>query len=386
MTEHTAVTGELARRTGTDAADWFLVFKARYGMQVVLRELARVRGSGDVVTQVLTCATAVDPIIAAGLRPVYADIDAATAAIAPSALTTDAATRAVVLQHTFGIVDQATALGLRAAAGAAGAILLEDAAHCVGRLATDESGTPLADVSVHSFGIEKMLPTRFGGAVWVSPRLEPELRGAIVAALRALPSIGRRLDLVTRAYRTQNSVLNRLPGAVSRPLRRSLVKAGLLEPAIAPVEQRGGLPHAPAAPSPYIVAQAAAALPHLAEQEARRSAAVGVYVDGLSDVVEVLDGARSGQPLVRFPFLAVDEETAERLVEALAQRGVYAGRWYRPALFPGALDAAAYGYVPGDPRLAVSEDMIARLVNLPTNVSVERAREIVGHVRDLVAR
>ncbi len=67
MTEHTAVTRELARRTGTDASDWFLVFKARYGMQVVLRELARVRGTGDVVTQVLTCATAVDPIIAAAI-------------------------------------------------------------------------------------------------------------------------------------------------------------------------------------------------------------------------------------------------------------------------------------------------------------------------------
>ncbi|NKX93251.1 DegT/DnrJ/EryC1/StrS aminotransferase family protein [Sanguibacter hominis ATCC BAA-789] len=386
MTEHTAVTRELARRTGTDASDWFLVFKARYGMQVVLRELARVRGTGDVVTQVLTCATAVDPIIAAGLTPVYADIDAATAAIAPAALTTGSSTRAVVLQHTFGIVDQATSLGLRAAADSAGAILLEDAAHCVGRVAVGDDGAPVADVSVHSFGIEKMLPTRFGGAVWVSPRLEPGLRDEIVAALGALEPIGRRLDLVTRTYRTQNRVLNRLPGAVSRPLRCGLVKAGLLEPAIAPVEQRGGLPHAPAAPSPYIVAQAAAALPHLAEQEQVRAAAVGVYVEGLSDVVDVPGGTRSGQPLVRMPFLAADETAAERLVEGLAQRGVYAGRWYRPALFPGALDAAAYGYVPGDPRLAVSEDLVARLVNLPTNVSVERAREIVGHVRELLGR
>ena len=72
------------------------------------------------------------------------------------------------------------------------------------------------------------------------------------------------------------------------------------------------------------------------------------------------------------------------MVDGLSQRGVYAGRWYRPALFPGALDAAVYGYAPGDPRLAVSEDLVARLVNLPTNVSEERAREIVGHVRELL--
>ncbi len=39
----------LADRTGTDPADWFLVFKARYGMEVVFRALAEARGPGDVV-------------------------------------------------------------------------------------------------------------------------------------------------------------------------------------------------------------------------------------------------------------------------------------------------------------------------------------------------
>lgn len=382
MTHHAFVTSELARRTGTDPADWFLVFKARYGMQVVLEQLAAVRGSGEVATQILTCATAVDPVLVAGHTPVYADIDAGTAAIDPARLETNDRTRAVVLQHTFGIVDTATALALRTAADAAGALLLEDAAHCVGRVATTQDGAPVADVSVHSFGIEKMLPTRFGGAVWVSPRLDPQLRNAIAGALGALEPVGRRLDLVTRAYRTQNRVLNRLPRAVSRPLRAALVRTSLLEPAIAPVEQRGGLAHAPAAPSSSMLAQVAAALPHLDAQEERRGAAVAAYASGLSDVVELPRAVRAGEPLVRMPFLAADGPTAERLVDTLGQKGVYAGRWYRPALFPGAEDPATYGYVPGDPGLRVSEDVVARLVNLPTNVSEERAAEIVRHVRE----
>lgn len=384
MTHHAFVTSELARRTGTEPDDWFLVFKARYGMQVVLEQLAAVRGAGEVVTQILTCATAVDPVLVAGHTAVYADIDAGTTAIDPVRLETNDRTRALVLQHTFGIVDLTTAVALRAAADAAGVLLLEDAAHCVGRVAKRQDGTPLADVSVHSFGIEKMLPTRFGGAIWVSPRLDPQLRDAIVGALGALEPVGRRLDLVTRAYRTQNRVLNRLPRAVSRPLRGALVRTGLLEPAISPVEQRGGLAHAPAAPSAHMLAQVAAALPQLAAQEQRRSAAVAAYVAGLDDAVELPRAVRAGGPLVRLPFLAGDGPTAERLVDMLNQNGVYAGRWYRPALFPGAEDPEVYGYVPGDPRLRVSEAVIARLVNLPTNVSEERAAEIVRHVRDVL--
>ena len=378
------VTTELARRTGTAAGDWFLVFKARYAMEVVLRELAAVRGAGEVVTQILTCATAVDPVIVAGHTPVHADVDAGTGAIDPARLVTGERTRALVLQHTFGIVDLPTARGLRVAADAVGALLLEDAAHCVGRVATGDDGAPVADVSVHSFGVEKMLPTRFGGAVWVSPRLGPELRDPLVAALGALAPVGRRLDLVTRCYRTQIRVLNRLPAALARPLRSALVRTRLLEPAIAPVEQRGSLPYAPAAPSEHMVAQIAAALPGLDADEARRGAAVGVYLAGLADVVEVPRTVRAGDPLVRFPLLAADGPAADRLVDALGARGVYAGRWYRPALFPGVEDPAVYGYAPGDPRLAVSEDVVARLVNLPTGVTQERAAEIVGVVRELL--
>src|SRR5690606_599882 len=177
----------LADRTGTDPADWFLVFKARYGMEVVFRALAGTRGPGDVVTQVFTCSTAVDPILVAGLRPVYAEVSPATVAIDPDRLAVGPDTRAVVLQNTFGIVDSAGARRLRDAARSVGALLVEDSAHCVTRLARDADGSPVADVSFHSFGVEKMLPTRFGGAVWVSPALDPALRSAVVTALDALP-------------------------------------------------------------------------------------------------------------------------------------------------------------------------------------------------------
>jgi len=50
----------LAARTGTRPEDWFGVLKARSGMEVAFRVLREVRGPGSVLTQVFTCATAVD--------------------------------------------------------------------------------------------------------------------------------------------------------------------------------------------------------------------------------------------------------------------------------------------------------------------------------------
>lgn len=394
MTTHgtTAVTRELARRTGTQPGDWFLVHKARYGMEVVLRALAEHRGAGEVVTQILTCATAVDPILVAGHAAAHADVAPSSLAIDPARLVVGERTRAIVLQHTFGVIDAATARGLRDAADDAGALLLEDAAHCVGRLARRPDGRPYADVSVHSFGVEKLLPTRFGGAVWVAPDMaDAALRDLVRARLAELPAVSWRLDLLARVYRTQNSVLNRLPRSLARPLRSGLVRAGLLDPAIAPVEMRGGLPYRPSAPSGWMVAQVAAALPALDADEARRAACVTAYVAALADILEIpaaiVDAASRAepQPLLRLPVLARDEDGAERLLAALTSADVYAGRWYRPALFPGVDDPAVYGYTPGDPRLAVSEDAVARLVNLPTNVTVERAREIADVVRRAVS-
>lgn len=384
MTAHAAaITQALAARTGTDPGDWFLVFKARYGMQVVLAAIEEARGPGEVATQIFTCATAVDPILAAGLTPVYAEVSPETIAIDPARLVPGERTRAVMLQHTFGIIDEPTAAGLRTAADAAGALLLEDSAHCVGRTAAGPDGAPLADVSFHSFGVEKMMPTRFGGAVWVDPQMaDTALRARIVDALGALRPVGRRLDVVTRLYRTQIRVLNRLPRQIAGPVRRALTAVGAFEPAIAPVEQRGGLPHRPFAPSPWMLAQAAAHLPNLAADEARRSAVVELYAEALAGVVQVPDGARSG-PLVRFPFFAADEATADRLVAALNAAGVYAGKWYRPALFPGAVDPAVYGYVPGDGALATTEDLVSRVVNLPTGIDLDHARRAVEVVRSI---
>ena len=116
----------MASRTGTDPADWFMVFKARYGMQVAFEEIYAEMGAGEVATQLLTCCTAVDPILVAGLAPRYCEVSFDTAMIDSEALDASGELRAVVAQHTYGIVDDAATARLAQRAHDAGALLVED--------------------------------------------------------------------------------------------------------------------------------------------------------------------------------------------------------------------------------------------------------------------
>lgn len=379
--EPRAVARRLAEATGTDPHDWHLVFRARYGMQVVFRAIADVRGSGDVATQLLTCATAVSPITASGLHPAYGEVADSSLALDPEILHPTDSTRAVMLQHTFGIIDHARAAGLRRLADEAGALLIEDSAHCVTRMARDESGAPLADVSIHSFGAEKILPTRFGGAVWVNPGLgDSALQQRLRVTFADLPKVGAAASLRSRLYRSQVRVLNRLPGGIAAPTRDLLTRAQLFEPLISDTETRGELPYAPSRPADWMDDAVVTALADLPVVERRRAAATEVYVRELAPVVQVPESIGGDAPLVRFPFFVDSTEVAERLIRRLTADGVYAGRWYRPALFPGVPDPARYGFVPGR-TTPHTQELIERIVNLPTAVDASEARRAADIVR-----
>lgn len=379
-----AMRGAMAEATGTDAADWYPVLKARYGMAEACTAIAA-RGSrqsgGDrptVLTQLLTCATAVDPLLVAGLRPLYGDIDAATYSLSPRALDAQPEAAAVMIQHTFGVVSEPEARALAAAARGRGAVVLEDSAHCAGRMARGTDGMPLADVSFHSFGVEKMLATKFGGAVWVNPAMaDAPLRRDMTARLSALPAPGARLRFALRTYRLQRAVLNRLPGALARSIEAALTRVGLFEPAVARAETEGRLARAALAPSADVAADVVSALRDLPEVQRRRAAAVDAYLEALGDAVAAPERL-AGQPLVRMPLLVPHGVDPEAVMARLRAQGVYAGRWYRPVLFPGTASPEAYAYDPSDRSVPVTDDVVARLVNLPTLVDPERAREIAG--------
>lgn len=367
---------QLAELTDTHADDWFLVTKARYGLETVLRAVALKHGTGEVITQPFTCITAVNPILSAGHVPVYADTSARTLSIDTNTLQTSEETRALVVQHTFGIPADATAC--RAFADKHNLVLIEDSAHKLGLLATVK-GKPLADVSVHSFGVEKMLPTKFGAAVWVNPDMaDVPLHDAIRNALEHLPPLSTPASLRAKAYAPTNRLLNHIPTFLgANAIRRLLTRAGLFEAPIFPGELAGKNVGRATKPAVWMVRKTSASLKKYDAILKRRTHVGELYYAALTShpTLEIPDDVQISEAMTRFPLICSSALEADALFSRLAERGLNPGKWYRPTLFPGPVDAGAYNY--DAEACPVAERLSSRILNLPTNVTLEHAKEII---------
>lgn len=383
---------ELARRTGTAADDWFLTFKARQAMKVAFDALAaKDCGRRKVLTQLFTCCTAVDPIAAAGLTPIYGDISPRTLALEPEGVLASEGLAAVVHQHTFGIHDVAMNESIREAAHEAGALVMEDCAHCAGRLGRDSRGVPVADVSVHSFGVEKMLPTHFGGALWVNPEMpDTALRDDIRMRFAAIPELDSARARAARTYLTQVRILNHLPHALSSALRGHLELLGLFEPAVSESERAGEIGGEVARPGEWVAAQALGALQQAEANERSRSEVVAAYerafVDWSHEPCErfpwvCAGGLDDSQPLLRLAVFMQDDRHADEAVRRLCEAGYYTVPWYRPVLYPGVVKESRYGLACGVEsalkRLPMTEACSKGAVCLPTTIPSDRVAEVV---------
>ena len=373
-----AVREKLAKYSNTDANDWFLCLKARYGMATVFKSIRNTMGPGEVITTPYTCITSVNPILAAELKPVYADISPATLSITEPSKLVRKHTRAIVVQHTLGIINPEIQ-SIAKICKDEELILVEDSAHCLARMALDNKGRPLADISVHSFGVEKVLQnTKFGGAIYVNPRLKktnPKLYEKITHDLIELPEPPRSLDLKIRAYRAENAVLQRVPNAMKNGFRNLLLKTNTFEPAVTPQEQNAT--QAPEyAITDYVCDIILKNITSLPQDYRRRDQNVEVYQKYLSSANYFHVISDKKEPLLAFPVVFEDSHRATEAYNALASSGYFIRRWYSPLLYPGPVDNRIYFY---NPKMApVAEAMHSRVICLPTNLSITETKKIIN--------
>lgn len=376
-----SVRAELAHLTDTSPNDWFMVFRARYGLETVLTTLKNQRGSGEVITQAFTCATAVNPIMSAGHIPVYVDTSYDDLSLDTTKLQASSNSRALIMQHSFSI--ESNMAHARTFADTHQLLLVEDSAHHVGMMAK-HNGAPLADISLHSFGVEKLLPTKFGGAVWVNPDMKDSiLHNQLRQSLEQLPELAPRQSKFAHRYHFFNRLLNHIPSVIEPGMRSLLVNTSLFEPAIMPDELNGKNHDSPAKPNVFILQSMLDGLKHYSEISKKREQAAAIYSESLSTSFTLPKVPKLYAP-ARFPVLCKDAQTAVLCFSALRAHGHYSGKWYRPTLFPGVQDPAPYNY---DSELCpVAEDIAARILNLPTNVTIHEAKEILDVLQREIAR
>lgn len=377
-----AIRKKLAALSDTKAEDWHLCLKARFGMALVFEAIRDKLGAGEVITTPYTCITAINPILVAGLTPVYHDIDESILSTGkPDDRLCKGRTKAIVMQHTLGIIGDKSSL--RKYADKHKLIVVEDSAHCISRFARDKDNNILADISIHSFGVEKVLTgTKFGGAVWVNPELKtksPALYEEIVAKLKNLKAPDRHMAFRVRTYRINNAVIQRLHGNFRRNFRSFTIKAGILEPPIYPFEQDGQQDE-PRTTNKYINERILEQLDILKSNYIRRQANVEQYHSKLKSK-HFSKVTKLQEPLLAFPILFETAEKANAAYDMLTSEGYFIRRWYSPLLYPGPNNLSTYRYNPK--KAPIAEEISRRVICLPTDLPVIETNKIIKLLCDL---
>ncbi len=367
---------QLAKISGTNADDWFLTLKQRFGLAEVYRAIKTVEGLGEIITTPYTCITAVNPIIVARHTPIYADIDPTTLSTTdiPEKLI-NKNTRAVVIQHTLGIISNPQKLIEKAHKHKL--LIIEDSAHALLRFARDDKNEIIADISAHSFGVEKILPgTKFGGAIYINPRLKterPELYKTIVKYLTTLPNPTKSLAFRVKHYRFNNAILQRTPASIRHNLRNFAIKAKILEPAIYPFEQSATQSESYTT-NEYVNNAILKNLSTLKHNYSRRLASVKYYNKNLKSE-HFTPITTEEQPLLAYPILFDNTTKANQAYDILTSNGYFIRRWYSPLLYPGPNSNSRYNF---DPTQTPKADSISsRTLSLPTDLQNKDLAKII---------
>lgn len=205
----------------------FAVGAGRMGLYLLLRAYGF--GAGDeIILPGYTCVVMPNAIRFAGCRPVYVDIrmsdfnvdpDLIEAAITPR-------TRAILLQHTFGIPADIAAV--RAICDRRGLVMIEDGAHALGARYGGKCVGQWGDAAVFSTESSKMISTDKGGLIattdsQLAGRLR-ELCGSLpirpftvekTACLRVMYNVVADLPPSYRIRKLVGRAINRLTRTVS---------------------------------------------------------------------------------------------------------------------------------------------------------------------------
>jgi dTDP-4-amino-4,6-dideoxygalactose transaminase len=154
----------------------FLFYRGRNALYALLKAM-RIGQSDEVIFQVFTCVHVPTPVISLGATSVYVDIDPGTFSIDPDKIEeriTDK-TRAIIVQHTFGIpaeMDRILDIARRY-----NLWVIEDCCHALGsRYSGQEVGT-FGDAAFYSFGWHKPIVLGWGGpAVVNNPILKQKMK------------------------------------------------------------------------------------------------------------------------------------------------------------------------------------------------------------------
>lgn len=366
----------------TYGGETYFFYKGRDAIECALRAYDIARNDG-VITQAFACYAVEEAITRVGAVPVYADIAEHSANLSLQTIKVAHAAasvpiKAVIIQYSLGSIPDAKKIATWCKKN--DIVLIEDVAQGYGGETEDKDlvGT-LGDVTVFSFGRDKVLDAVTGGACCFRTATYKQLTSisnwyaTLHVQARSSEVFSQHLyPLLTWKIRTTFTwgisvltvgkvlaFLSRKLGVIRTPLYASTTKASLLPHSFLPL--------------------LAKSINSVEEQLAHRKTIVKIYDDAFGGTAATIarDEVMNGSGL-RYPIIVKDPEKVARAVRA--QRIYISDRWYRAAVDCSSEECNSQ-YKKGS--AARAESLAQHVLTLPTHlgISVEDAHRIVESIK-----
>ena len=351
-------------RQGDQVPGAVLTSSGRSALYATLKALELEEGD-EVIVQAFTCLAVPAAVKWAGAQPVFADVIEETYNLDPESVRARITprTKALLVQHTFGIPAGITAL--KKIADEHNLVLIEDLAHALGGRIEGKALGLHGDVAILSFGRDKTISSVFGGAV-VSQNEQ------LIAKVRAqqeqlpLPSLWWSKQQLLHPILMSAIVPLYFVAGIGKAFLVACQRLGLLSYAVSPAEKQGGTARlinqrfAPAL-APLLTKQLKK-LPAFTEHRRRVASR---YLEGLETAqprLSRLTQVRDDAPWLRFPLRVAN---AAQTGKKLRSKQLLFGDWYSTPVTPCSLEhETVSGYQPGS--CPVAEKLSRTTINLPT--------------------
>ncbi len=332
-------------------------------------------GEGDeVIVQAFTCVAVPNCVLWAGATPIYVDIDA-TLNIDIQSLKSKITkrTKAIIVQHTFGIPADMTALGTLAKKH--NILVIEDCAHSLGATIDERLVGTFGDAAIFSFGRDKIVSSVWGGMAIINDTCRVATASARLAQYHKTLRMPQPLWIMQQLFHPIAfwMIIPLYTSGIGKVMLVLLQRLRLLSFPVQPMELNGGQPKE--FPSQYPNALASLLLVQLHKLDRYRHARKEVVQYYQQVFKEKSLAHLADTSLLRYP-LQVTNPVSLRI--AAKRRGILLGNWYAHVIDPAGSDRDRIGYVSGSCPNA--EKIAASIINLPTRISLKEAQAIVAVV------
>ncbi len=335
-------------------------------------------GQGDeVIIQAFTCIAVPAPILWTGATPVYADIEADTYNINPNQIEQliTPRTKAIVIQHTFGIpgpIEEIQALAKKH-----NLLLIEDCAHALGGTYNNHPLGTFGDIAITSFGRDKTISTIFGGAI-ITPHEHVHRKLQDLKAKRSLPPSSWVVQQLLHPLLFQFITATYFIGHLGKAFLVLLQRLHILSMAVELKEKDGEKPvHFSYQFSPALAALLIEQLQELPSFISHRQKIAEYYQQHIDQQSFQLPrvSQKGTSAWLRFP---IQTASADALRSYAKQFQILLGDWYYAPLVPNK-NMNTFLYKEGS--CPVAEAVAKKVVNLPTHPLMnERDAARIGDV------